>query len=253
MALSNSTPDRQRCVVLVPVGSEIQPACESGLRELERRGYPVWRIRGYSAIDQGRNQLASDALGRGFEETMWIDSDVSFNPDDVDKLRRHQIPICCGIYPKKGKRELAVHTLEDTERLYFGGRGGLVEIKYAATGFLHVRANVYETIEAQLKLPTCNQAWSRPMVPYFLPMLKEEPWGHWYLAEDYAFCERVRRCGFQIMADTSFRLGHIGTYTYSWEDAGSDVQRYANYTYHLKSKPQTADQNDQRLSDTVIA
>ncbi|VTR94317.1 Uncharacterized protein OS=Pirellula staleyi (strain ATCC 27377 / DSM 6068 / ICPB 4128) GN=Psta_1297 PE=4 SV=1 [Gemmata massiliana] len=59
------------CVVLVPVGGAIEPGCEDALRELERRGYPVWRYRGYSAVDAARNQMASDALGAGFAELMW--------------------------------------------------------------------------------------------------------------------------------------------------------------------------------------
>ena len=41
-----------RCVILVPVQSHIETQCEDGLRELEGRGYPVWRIRGFAAIDQ---------------------------------------------------------------------------------------------------------------------------------------------------------------------------------------------------------
>src|SRR5579885_3317312 len=59
-----------RCVVLGPVGGPIDPGCEDGLRELERRGYVVWRVRGYSAIDAARNQMASDALAQGFDELM---------------------------------------------------------------------------------------------------------------------------------------------------------------------------------------
>jgi hypothetical protein len=58
-------PEKQRaapneaCVILVPVNTEIETACESALKALERRGYPVWRVHGFSAIDQGRNQMAS--------------------------------------------------------------------------------------------------------------------------------------------------------------------------------------------------
>lgn len=90
-----------RCVVLVPCQGRIVSQCQSALLELERRGYVVRRIEGYSAIDQARNQIASDALADGFQETLWIDSDVGFDPDDVDKIRRHDLPIVCGIYPKR--------------------------------------------------------------------------------------------------------------------------------------------------------
>ena len=80
--------DPGKCAVLVPFSGFIHPGCERALQELERRGYPVRRVGGYAAIDQGRNQMATDALLDGFDETMWIDSDVEFHPDGVDQLRR---------------------------------------------------------------------------------------------------------------------------------------------------------------------
>ncbi len=55
--------------------------------------------------------------------------------------------------------------------------------------------------------------------------------GPWYLAEDYAFCERARQCGFKIMADTSIRLWHIGEYAYGWEDAGSQRPRRGSFVF----------------------
>jgi hypothetical protein len=56
------------CVVLVPFAHAIVPECEQALRALERRGYPVWRVPGFSALDLGRCVLARDALAAGFEE-----------------------------------------------------------------------------------------------------------------------------------------------------------------------------------------
>jgi len=48
---------------------------------------------------------------------------------------------------------------------------------------------------------------------------------HSYLGEDFAFCERIRRCGIRILADTSIRLQHIGMYGYGWEDVAGGVAR----------------------------
>ena len=59
---SGSPMDPRRCVILVPFSSTIIPPCERALEELERRGYDVRRVGGYAAIDQGRNQMATDAL-----------------------------------------------------------------------------------------------------------------------------------------------------------------------------------------------
>ncbi|QEL14864.1 hypothetical protein [Limnoglobus roseus] len=116
-----------RCVVLVHVGGSIDPGCEDGLRELERRGHPVRRVRGYSAIDAARCQMATDALADGFDELMWVDSDVAFDPADVDKPYGHGRPLTCGLYPKKGPRQFAAAFLPGTKAVRFGKGGGLTD------------------------------------------------------------------------------------------------------------------------------
>lgn len=226
-----------KCVVLVPVAGNIDLQCDAALRQLEASGYPVWRVPGFSQIDVGRNRLASDALASGYEETLWIDSDVFFLAGDVERLRAHGLPITCGIYAKKARRELACHLLPGTREVVFGENGGLLEIMYAAAGFLLVRRKVYEAMERLLELPSCNEQFGRPMIPYFQPLVRADGGGHWYLGEDYAFCERARRCGYKIWADTTIRLGHVGSYPYSWEDAGDDPRRFSTYQYRLDSSP----------------
>jgi hypothetical protein len=223
----------QKCVILVPVGTHIESKCDESLQVLQQRGYSVRRVRGYAAIDQGRSQMATDALADGFEELMWVDSDVAFDPQDVEKLRGHQLPVCCGVFPKKGTRQMAATMLPGINKLFFGQAGGLHEILYAGFGFVYTRREVYAKIAETL--PVCNQMFKRPIVPYFLPLLHESSEGTWYLGEDYAFCERALRCGFKITADTTIRLWHIGNYTYGWEDAGRDVERFGNYSYTSKT------------------
>jgi hypothetical protein len=248
--------DPTRCVVLVPVGSAIDPGCDDGLRELERRGYPVWRVRGYAAIDAARNQMASDALAQGFSELMWIDSDTIFDPDDIDKLRRRDLPLVSGICAKKSRRELACAFLPQTGQVAFGAGGALIELLYCGFGFIHTRRELYETMQQKLRLPVCNQRFQKPLVPYFAPMIVGQVEEAWYLGEDYSFCERARRCGYHIMADTTIRLWHVGPYRYGWEDAGRDVERYLEYTFHITGDATppaplhlTALQQDQRKHD----
>ncbi len=224
-----------RCAVLVPYRGAIATACENGLQELERRGYVVRRIAGFSAIDRARCQIASDALHDGFEETLWIDSDVGFRPDDVDRLRRRGLPLCCGIYPKKGRRSLAAHVIPGTKEIVFGKKGGLIEVLYVGAGFLHVRREVYEQMIHRLGLPSCSADGKRPLVPFFQPLVRSRGESHWYLSEDFAFCHRARLCGIPIIADSTIRLHHIGESSFSWEEAGADRQRFDTYRYRLSS------------------
>jgi hypothetical protein len=225
--------DPGRCLVIVPYTGAILPQCDATLRELERRGYEVRRVGGFAAIDQARNQMSTEAVLDGFEETLWIDSDIEFDPDAVLQLRNHDLPLVCGIYPKKGQRALAAHVLPGTTQISFGRDGRLVEFLYAATGFLLVRREVYLTIMHRLELPLTNERFGAPVVPFFCPLILPFEDGQWYLAEDYAFSERARQCGYRIMADTTIRLWHIGTYHYGWEDSGTEKERNASFTLHL--------------------
>jgi hypothetical protein len=177
--------------------------------------------------------MASDALRDNFQELFWIDSDIVFEPDDVDRMRAHPHPIVCGIYPKKGARELACHVMPGTRQIMFGADGGVIEIKFAATGFLLTRAHVYHDIQAFHRLPACNTQYGTPHVPYFLPLIADEGQGPWYLNEDYAFCHRARAAGHVIMADTRVRLWHIGRCKYGWENAGSEPPRFARYHFEV--------------------
>ena len=122
--------------------------------------------------------------------------------------------------PRKDRREFASRLLEGTTKITFGQEGGVMEIMYAATGFLLTQRKVYDDIQRNWGLPTCNEQFGRPMVPYFMPLVTPTEQGPWYLADDYAFSHRARAAGYKIFADTTIRLGHIGRYSYSWEDAG---------------------------------
>lgn len=132
---------------------------------------------------------------------------------------------------------MACHVVPGTPKITFGKLGGgLIELLYAGTGFLLVRRTVYQTIQEQLPLPVANEHFGSPMIPFFHPMVHAHEDGHWYLAEDYAFCQRARSCGFRIMADTTIRLWHVGTYSYGWEDAGIDRDRHATFTLHFPAR-----------------
>lgn len=209
------------CAVLVPVSGALDPKTETCLRALADRGHPVDLLRGGSQIDLARSGMVSIALARGCQETLWIDSDMTFEPDDVERIRALDLPITAGLYMKKDRSGLACKFLDGTRKVVMGANGGVVEVRYAGTGFLHVRRGVYEGIEAFYKLPKCGGYYDPAVkiVPYFIPAVAPDGAGGFdYLSEDYVFCHRAREAGFKIMADTRVRIGHLGQCEYSWDD-----------------------------------
>jgi hypothetical protein len=222
-------------IILVPVAHRIEPETDEALRQLERRGYVVERRYGISAIDHGRCMLATYALAEGFDEIIWIDADVSFRPEAVERLRSHGLPFVAGIYAKKKYGQLATELLPGTSQLKLGQGAELIEVWGTPPGFLYTRRELYEAMRQRCELPMCDEAFDRPVLPFFLPMVIEHEQGHRYLTESYAFCERVRRSGHRVMADPAIRLFHIGTANYSWEEAGqSPPARYDQFTMHLR-------------------
>lgn len=224
-----------RTIVVVPYLTHVEPACERGLREAEAAGFEVRRVAASAAVDRARCDAATAALGDGADAILWIDSDISFTVDEVRRLVAHERPVVGGLYPKKGIADFAVHLARGTRELGVGDAGGLVEVRYVGAGFLFTRRDVYDDVRRTFGLPVCNTRFGHPTVPYFLPMVVTDedgpPGSYWYLGEDYAFCERARQAGHAIVVDTTLRLGHVGKYTYGWEDAGQQITRVTGATF----------------------
>lgn len=229
----------RRPIVICPFLTHIEAACERGLRELERAGYEVRRWQSTAAVDRSRSDAATTALADGAQAILWIDSDVTFELASVERLCAHDLPAVAGVYPKKGVRDFAVHLEPGTPELRMGEGGGLQDVRYVGTGFFYTDRVVYEDIRRTFGLPVCNTRFGGRTVPYFLPMVVTDeqgpPGSYWYLGEDYAFCERARQAGHKIVVDSTLRLGHIGKYTYGWEDVGQQVQRVSGATFKYGS------------------
>ena len=208
--------DNSQCVVLVPVAKTLEPETEACLSELMNRGYPVRLLRNGSQVDLVRSLMATRAFRDGFAETFWIDSDIAFDPNDVEKIRQHGKPMTAGLYVKKGRTEFAAK-FKEADTLTFGEGGGLLEMEYVGMGFTHIRKEVYEALVKDL--PLCGGGYDgEEVIPFFLPMVTREGGKPNYLSEDYSFCRRAKDAGFTMFADTSIKLGHMGSYKYTWDD-----------------------------------
>jgi len=228
-------PGRAGSVVLVPHLAGIEPECEDSLRKLEAAGVRVVRSGGNSAIDVARNRLASEALHDGAESILFIDADIGFDPLDALRLLARPEPVVSGVYAKKSRREFASIFAEGVEEVVFGAHAfGLYPLKYAATGFLRIKAAVLRRMVEELDLPHCNTHWGRGEWPFFQPSVVPQGEGRrHYLGEDWAFSDRLARIGVTPMADTSIRLWHYGRYAFGWEDAGAEPRRFATYTHRF--------------------
>ena len=212
------------CVVLVPSGRAADHAFEAALGELNRRGYPVRRLRQPEAPGY-RNTMTARALAEGFAELLFLDPAVVFDPREVDRLRGHDLPFVCGIYPWPGRRGLACVFRPGTTAVQFGHGGGLLRVESCGLGFALVRRRVLEAIARQAA-PATEAAY------FTVPRARPGFAGR--VAEDVAFCRRAREAGCEVVVDTSIRLWRIGPARQGWEDAGGDRERHDDFTLHIR-------------------
>jgi hypothetical protein len=156
-ASSNGSMSRSRSVVLVPHLGGIEAPCEQGLRDLELAGIRVVRRQGSSLIDLARSEMVSDALHDGYDSMLFIDADIGFEADAAARLLERPEPVVSGVYAKKGPREVASVFANGTSNILFGPEApGLYPLRYAATGFLRIRAEVLRLMIERLQLPLCK-------------------------------------------------------------------------------------------------
>ena len=185
-----------------------------------------------SLITRARNSMAFDFLKSDATHMMFIDADISFNPNDVVRMVQADKDIICGIYPKKEINwqtvrnainagvpddQLKHHTgafvvnLVDYQTEVTVPINQPVEIWNGGTGFMLIQRHVLET------MVVAHPEW-------FYEFKGEDICGVFdfqnrdgvYLGEDYLFCDRAREHGYKIYIDVDISLPHVGTDTFEY-------------------------------------
>lgn len=210
--------------IMVPFQDHIKFQCEHALRALENAGINIHRMARCSAIDFGRNVLLTAALDQSRTSVMFIDSDIQFHPQDVINLFERPEPIVAGCYSPKTIGRMNADYMPEMETVSFGDQcKGLVPVLGVGAGFMRIHAHVLRTMIDKLSLPLCEYGGVR-LYPFCMPLVESLSDGRSrYHPEDYAFCYRAREAGFDVLVDGSIRLGHLGEYSYGWEEMGTLV------------------------------
>ena len=229
-----------KSIVLVPFHTYIEPDVDVCLSQLRELGANVKTFKGSSAIDLTRCLSASKALTDGFEQLLFIDADVMFDPADAVRLLCLPHPVVAGVYASKkmGNGRLNVHFDPAIGPVHFGPAADrLYPARKVGAGFLRVKTAVLQHMIDRLGLPLCRMAEDYGY-PLFMPFHCEEGGEQRYFCEDYAFCKRLETCGIPLLIDTSFRLYHIGGYAYGWEEArGAYIPRERDCDLTFEERP----------------
>ena len=152
-------------------------------------------------LDQGRNVVAKAFLETDAEWLLWIDTDMVFEPQHLDQLLAHKQPIVSGLYYRASDpptpcmmryKDKQARVVKDWPKKK------LIAVDTAGFGFMLTHRDVLEKIASKRFSPTH---------PWF-DNAQAGPGGQ-SLADDSSFCVRAALCGYQVLVDTSVRIGHI--------------------------------------------
>lgn len=154
-------------------------------------------------IHQARNQMAAAALGCGAKYLLFIDSDMQFPEDALERLMAHNVGVVGGMYPKCTPPYYvcaANFVDENPKPLIDWEQGELLDsVDCVGTGFMLIKTDIFK------RLP-------KPWFEFTQNKHGVE------IGEDYSFCHRVKQdLGEKIHLDTALWIGHVHPTIYTPE------------------------------------
>lgn len=183
--------------------------------DLKPLGEISLRFQKNTLVYDGRNLLAIDAITSGYDQVLWLDSDITFPPDMPAKLTyamsKANVGMATGIYVNRHSHPHPI--------LY----KKIAPPEKQSNGTFTKQVETYEDIPNDSIFPVAGAGFGCVLIrtsllkevfdkygPPFTPL----PWA----SEDISFCYRVGLLGQHIVATSQIRLGHVGQYEYTVDD-----------------------------------
>jgi hypothetical protein len=152
-----------------------------------------------SVLPQLRTDIAKTAMLKNYDWLLWLDSDMHFPDNVVEKLRSHHAHIVAATYSTRSspQRSVAFNDLDNTEDRLASGTG-LHQVAAVGMGCMLVHRSVYEKIPE----PWYSHLWNNETKTFS--------------GEDVYFCHLAGTYDIKVHVDLdlSKELAHYGTKAY---------------------------------------
>ncbi len=145
-----------------------------------------------------------------YDKILWIDSDITFTPDDVLKAYRSEYDIVSGAYMLSNGEVMAYEETMGTPFKYQDIKDATepIKIQGAGMGFMAVKKGVFETMDRPwFQAATIEKDLNDGRGPVQIQMA----------GEDLSFCHRAIQNGFEIWLDPTIRLIHNKNMRLTWD------------------------------------
>ena len=169
-----------------------------------------------SLISRARNTLVAKFLNNPTStHLMFVDADIGWEPWHLLVLLNAQKDVIGGLYPMKTLPiKWVVNGFDGAEQ-----EGDLQEVSKTGTGFMLVKRDVFEKLNAHPAVKSFNNDIGLPkeldqhLRTYYDTAVRENR----YYSEDWTFCENWRDIGGKVWVDKRVLLKHTGTYVFDFQ------------------------------------
>lgn len=183
--------------------------------DLKPLGQLSVRFQRNTLVYDSRNILAIDAIRNGYDQVLWLDSDITFPANMpailMESLEYDQADMVTGIYVNRhaNPHPILYSRIQPPER--------------NPDGIMAKRVDTYEDIPPDSIFPVAGAGFGcvltktkllQDVLEKFGPPFTPLPWA----SEDISFCYRAGLLGKNIVATSRITLGHVGQYEYTLND-----------------------------------
>lgn len=189
-----------RTLIAIPAMEQIFTITAECLANLQTFGEVQTKFAVRMPVDIARNTLAKYALENSFDRILWIDSDMTFNSDLMERLGAdidEGYDLVCGLFFKRKfpvepviSKRLTTDPPQSVPYLDYP-KDSLFRVAGCGFGAVMMRTEILKDLEdAPFKL---------------LPEM----------SEDYSFCARIAKRGRRMACDSRVKVGHVGLSVFS--------------------------------------
>lgn len=201
-----------KTMIAVPCMDQMSTSFVASLVQMVRR-HPDVKVcfLSDSLVYDARNALAHEAINAGCDRILWLDSDIVFGPDLLDRLSddmKDDRDVVTALYFRRRipTSPLILKQLE----WYADGPDGPDHIADTYEDF--PRDRLFEVAgcglgACMMKTEVILKVCEKYKQPAFDPLAT--------LGEDYSFCWRLGELGIKIWCDPRIPIGHVGVKVYT--------------------------------------
>jgi len=203
-----------KTLIAIPCTDMVHVDFMTSMINLRKTEDTAYAVQANSMIYDSRNSLAAKALVNNYDRVLWLDSDLVFEADLLERLSKDMDDKGLEFVTALAfKRHLPTGPCIYKELVYKPNKAGLLisEAKaykdYPVKKLFRVAGAGFGAV--LVKCALLRDVWER-YGPPFDPMTQ--------MGEDLSFCWRVTQLGRKMWCDSTVKVGHIGQYIYSETD-----------------------------------